>query len=365
MFELLPDNGTLPVPESAIIQVNSGMNKLRVSVGEYVSEPSEVYIITSEDEALLRSYILFYVVEPSTRVIYGYAGNPYDPVFKEEVLQEAVDFVEEMGAILEEVPWSDMSPEERQNWIRNESFYPVDEVDGVEEILDLEEIEPEELQEIIEVGEPLEEDEDTQAEAPETEELIEEESAEIEPEESAEVEEAEVEETGEEVEEIEAEGTVEEMEEESDFDSLLKQAFLKPELVEKRKMRKTSEQADDLEDEEPSEDEAGAIQDEEILDTDDEPMEAKGEPSDDEDGPEEEKPPSTQPEDEDVESDIAVSEEELAMAEDDDLSALIQEISAQTYGEEALPESAEEELTSAEDSEDQTRMTVIRYLSRF
>jgi hypothetical protein len=46
MFELLPKVGSVPIEQDSLATVHRGMNKVRVSVGEHNSEPSEVYIIT-------------------------------------------------------------------------------------------------------------------------------------------------------------------------------------------------------------------------------------------------------------------------------------------------------------------------------
>ena len=98
----------------------------------------------------MSSFIVLYMVDPRYHVIYGYEGNPYDSDLSEEILKTAVDFVEDMGAILEEIPWQGMSPEDRRNWIEKETLYPQMETDDIEEIADLEEIQPGELLEVIE-----------------------------------------------------------------------------------------------------------------------------------------------------------------------------------------------------------------------
>lgn len=250
MFELILDLDSLPVEEDRVVQVQKGMNKLRVSVGEHVSEPSQVYIITASEGDLYESYILFYMLEPGIRVIYGHEGNPYGPDDLEEVEQEAVDFVEEMGAILEVVPWEGMSPEERWEWLVNESIYP-----GTEHGF-IEEIESDELLEVLGEERPSGEEPSEEEIPTEGEEEGEEESdLEGEAEVAAVGEDLEI---TEELEEEPAEGGTgeEELEEsreeedygEEEFDQLLKQAFLKPELA-----RRTPGKARAAVDEEPEE----------------------------------------------------------------------------------------------------------------
>jgi len=210
MFNLMTDTDCLPMEEERIVQIHKGMNKFRVSVGEHVSEPSEVHIVTGEDEDRFRSFIVFFMVEPEIHVIYGFDGNPYDRDSKEDVLNDAFQFVEEMGAILEEIPWEGMSPEERLIWISKGTLYPQQSPDEEGDLIEeLEEIRSGELLEVLEDDEPVE----VEAMDPEPEEP-----------------EAEDEEQEEEGDDLIEEGPIDE---DGDFDHLLKQAFLKPDLVKK------------------------------------------------------------------------------------------------------------------------------------
>ena len=113
MFELITEMGRIPLEEGDIVRIHKGMSPVRVSVGEHVSQPSEVFIVTGRDSSLYRTFIVFYMMEPGVHVFYGYEGNPYDPAGQEKVLEGAVQFLEEMGGIIEEVPWERMTARER------------------------------------------------------------------------------------------------------------------------------------------------------------------------------------------------------------------------------------------------------------
>jgi hypothetical protein len=67
----------LPFGPEDIVKVHRGMNMVKVSVGEHLSEPSEVYIATIKDEEKLSTNIIFYLIEPKVRTLYGFEGNPY------------------------------------------------------------------------------------------------------------------------------------------------------------------------------------------------------------------------------------------------------------------------------------------------
>ena len=232
MFELMTQIERPPLEEKDIVQIHKGMSSLRVSVGEHVSQPSEVYIVTGRQENLFQTFIIFFMIEPQVHVVYRFEENPYDSARREEVLGGAFQFVEEMGGIMEEVPFDTMSPENRLNLMDDLGLFSADSqeagiLEGLEEI---------QLGEIIEVlG-----DEDAE-EASEFEVLVE-------GEEEGDAQEARAVGEGEGIEDSptqqppsETSQTISEpgedkdldVDEDKDFDRLLKQAFLKPELIRK------------------------------------------------------------------------------------------------------------------------------------
>lgn len=321
MFDLMIGVDVLPTPEEMIFQVHKGMNKLRVSVGEHVSEPSEVYIITGEESGLFNTFIVFFMVEPGIHVIYGFDDNPYDPSLREEVLNMAIDFVEDMGAILEEIPWEGMTPEERTNWIDKEALYPAAEAEAIEEIEDLEEIEPEDLLAVVEQADDGEKSMDVPSDTGGAEKGVGDVSEELSPEDDVPTEVIEEELPG----------------EDEDFDHLLKQAFLKPDLVRKSSSKKAATR-----EEEPDEEE---------------------DPADDE---------TYQDLEGDVEGsasafteDAAEEEPEPVLTYEEDSSAVELEPEPITMSQGAMDTPAIGVNQTAVNSDEQTRLTVIKYLSRF
>lgn len=273
MFELLSNLQTVPIDPDSLTTVYRGMNKVRVSVGGHTSEQSEVYIITGRSEDNLESYIIFYMLEPEIPLVYGYDQNPYDPSREESVIEEAVNFVEEMGSILEEVPWGDMTPQQRSAWIEKEILYSIPAIEDLEEIEDLEPVEmvevaeksPEEEapegDEVIETGESIIEVSDEEVEQllsddtadellPETESVSDDDFSDTDVQ-------AEQEEEPESISEAEEKGKRDIVVVDGDFDELLKQAFLKPDIASKTRINKEAEEVPEAGDEEPPEAEKG------------------------------------------------------------------------------------------------------------
>jgi hypothetical protein len=240
MFELLSNVRSVPIDQDSLATVHRGMNKVRVSVGEHNSEPSEVYIITgwsktpagSGKSSLLENmeaYVIFYMLEPGIQVVYGCDQNPYAPTLKEHIIEEAIIFVEEMGSILEEIPWETMTADQRSSWIEKEDLYPPLIIEELEEIEELEVVEVVNLEDgpaeedVLEADLPLEpaddvveisEDEVQQA-------LSDSESDEMQMDEGLETGDMEKYDSG----RIDSAGRGDVVVAEGDFDELLKQAF--------------------------------------------------------------------------------------------------------------------------------------------
>ncbi|MDF1536858.1 MAG: hypothetical protein P1S46_10240 [bacterium] len=217
MYELLSDVAIVPVKADFLKRVYTGMNKVRISVGEHISEPSEVYIVTGDMGKGYETYIVFFMIEPAFHIVYGCDKNPYDPAGAEEAIDEAIDFVEAMGSILEEVPWETMSSEQRASWAGKEALYR--ETGTIEpELLEVDdEIASTELLEVIEEENP---EGGLVDQAPETDNGATEVDDDQEPE----------------VEDKPPRDNV--LVADGDFDELLKQAFLKPEDARKTGKRK-------------------------------------------------------------------------------------------------------------------------------
>jgi len=265
MFELLSDVHTVPVDKDTLATVYLGMNKVRVSVGDHVSEPSEVYILTGRSNGNLESYIIFYMLEPGIHVVYGWNQNPYAPEHKEQVIEVAINFVEEMGSILEEVPWETMTSDQRTAWVEKEILFspPV-----IEELEEIEEIQAEEIIQVedetdddLEVDSPLdlagdvvEVSEDEMQQALSENGNVESLSASDEDDYESMDED-----------EIDAGGMEDIVVAEGDFDALLKQAFLKPDVAEKTKVKKGKKKAVKAEKREPVPKEPAKDEDVEVI----------------------------------------------------------------------------------------------------
>ena len=294
MFELLSNVQSVPIDQDSLAMVHRGMNKVRVSVGEHSSEPSEVYIITGRSSGNLESYVIFYMLEPGIHVVYGCDENPYSPDRKEQIIEEAIVFVEEMGSILEEIPWETMTPDQRSAWVEKEILYaaPViaelERLDEPEELAEVDEIEaveyvgndddePEDLAEVDEIEAVEYEEIDDE----DPEEAIVQEDSDLEAaEDVADISEDEVEQiltdTGsdenpsvsedddkyfddvvsepEDVDEEGVDGIASSGMEgvviaEGDFDELLKQAFLKPDVANKTRLNKSKRETVKIEEE--------------------------------------------------------------------------------------------------------------------
>ena len=138
MFSFLGEYDKLPFAVEDIAKIHRGMNQVKVSVGEHMSEPSEVYVVTVEEggEGNLSTYVVFFLEEPGIRILYGHDDNSYDSDRRIQVEAEAIEFVEEMGAIVEDVAWENLGEQDREKWMGQQSLYGSAEID-LKEVEDL------------------------------------------------------------------------------------------------------------------------------------------------------------------------------------------------------------------------------------
>ena len=249
MFELLSNIQTVPIDPDSLTMVHRGMNKVRVSVGEHSSEPSEVYIITGLSNGNLESYIIFYMLEPGIHVVYGCDQNPFAPTLSEQVIEEAVIFVEEMGSILEEVPWETMTPDQRSAWVEKEILYSSPVIEELEEVEEIEAVEVVQLEDgamgeaELNEGSVLDPEEGV-VEVSDDE--VRQALSENDSDESFQVSE---DIDGDDADAVDAAGMDDVVVAEGDFDELLKQAFLKPDVAAKTKLKKSKKKVAEVEEE--------------------------------------------------------------------------------------------------------------------
>jgi hypothetical protein len=274
MFELLSNVQSIPIDQDSIAMVHRGMNKVRVSVGEHNSEPSEVYIITGWSKTLaspgqtrllenLETYVIFYMLEPGIQVVYGCDENPYAPTLKEPIIEEAIIFVEEMGSILEEIPWDNMTADQRSSWVEKENLYAPLVIDELEEVEEFETVEVASLEDEVTEEALLEADLDLDPEddvveisEDEFEQALSDSESDDMLQVSQEVDEIPMGvglETGDMEKDdlggIKSAGKEDVVVAEGDFDELLRQAFLKPDVAEKTKFKKRKMEAVKIEEE--------------------------------------------------------------------------------------------------------------------
>ncbi len=130
MFQLEPQVIELPCSPEDLVKVYRSMNMVKISVDDFVSEPSEAYIVTSRASGGLQTHIVFYLEAPAVRVLYGYDQNPYPPDLRITVEAEAADVVEQMGAILEDVGWDVLPASGRARWLAQEYLFRLGEPKG-------------------------------------------------------------------------------------------------------------------------------------------------------------------------------------------------------------------------------------------
>ena len=149
----------LKVKERSIFRILYSMNSHPVATPEMSVEEARCYILFFSEGPNLTSYIGLYLPRNDRKFFYAYTSNPFPFEAADEVENEARQFAEDMGFLLDEINVSGMAVEDRNHWIEDQYIFGYKKPELPEE----EEEEPEEDVE-EEVDDEIEEEEEPEEE---------------------------------------------------------------------------------------------------------------------------------------------------------------------------------------------------------
>ncbi|MCC6807423.1 MAG: hypothetical protein IT381_08365 [Deltaproteobacteria bacterium] len=122
-FVHVSDRRTLPVEPASILFVMSSFNQVSLAVPGLDQEPAHAYIVahkTPRGQYNVHVYIL--LQQTSTPVVYMRDGPPVADTGYQQVIAEALAFVESMGFLLDDIGFDKAPPEKRQAMIESFPF---------------------------------------------------------------------------------------------------------------------------------------------------------------------------------------------------------------------------------------------------
>ena len=132
MFTIDPNITAIPLKGKDLYKALFSMNTHQVATPEMgLAEAHSYVFFRREGNKGLSAYIGIYLLHSDREYFYPYSGNPFSESEMRQVEEEARSFVEDLGAMLDEIDCAHMSDLEKNHWIEAQNIFsrtPVPEV---------------------------------------------------------------------------------------------------------------------------------------------------------------------------------------------------------------------------------------------
>jgi hypothetical protein len=124
MFSIDNNITELNIEEKDILKLLFSMNVHQVATPEMILEDAKSYILFFRESAgRVSAYITLYLTVTNRRLYYVHSSNPFPEEEMGTIEQEALEFAEGLGAMLDEKDFSKMTMEEKKGWIDEQEMF--------------------------------------------------------------------------------------------------------------------------------------------------------------------------------------------------------------------------------------------------
>lgn len=124
MFTIDPTITDLQLKEKNLFKVLFSINTHDVATPEMSHERAISYVIFArEGKTKMSAFVGLHLLQTERKLFYRHSANPFLEKELQNVEDEARGFVEELGALLDEIDLSVMSAEDRERWINDQSLF--------------------------------------------------------------------------------------------------------------------------------------------------------------------------------------------------------------------------------------------------
>jgi hypothetical protein len=124
MFTIDPNITDLKIKEKDMEKVFFSMNNHQVATPEMMLEEARSYIMFfREAKGKLSSYIGLHLLLTDRKLFYAHSSNPFPEAEMDSIEEEALCFVEGLGAMLDEVNFKKMSSQDKNLWIDEQKIF--------------------------------------------------------------------------------------------------------------------------------------------------------------------------------------------------------------------------------------------------
>ncbi len=124
MFTLDQDITVPKLREKNLVKVFFSMNNHQVATPEMMLEEARSYVMFyGEADGKISAYIGLYLILTGRRLFFAHSSNPFPPGEIGPVEDEALCFVEGLGALVDQMDIAHMSAEEKSRWTDNQDIF--------------------------------------------------------------------------------------------------------------------------------------------------------------------------------------------------------------------------------------------------
>jgi hypothetical protein len=114
----------LNIREKNILKLLFSMNVHQVATPEMILEEAKSYILFFRESAgMVSGYIALYLTVTDRRLFYVHSSNPFAEKEMDAIEQEALEFAEGLGAMLDEKDFTMMTIEDKSAWIDAQEIF--------------------------------------------------------------------------------------------------------------------------------------------------------------------------------------------------------------------------------------------------
>lgn len=124
MFTIDPKITEKDLKKKNLFKVFLSMNIHQVATPETSLEEARSYVFFAREGRNRQSaYIGLHLLQTDRKLFYAHSANPFLEEALQDVEDEARDFAEDLGAMLDEVDFAGLSETERDSWIEGQSIF--------------------------------------------------------------------------------------------------------------------------------------------------------------------------------------------------------------------------------------------------
>jgi len=124
MFTIDQKTTEIELREKRLFKVLLSMNNHQVATPDTSLEEARSYVFFfREGKNKLSVYIGLHLLTTDRKLFYAHSANPFSEDDLKDVEEEARNFAEDLGAMLDEVDFAHMSDLERDDWMENQSIF--------------------------------------------------------------------------------------------------------------------------------------------------------------------------------------------------------------------------------------------------